>query len=133
MKLSDIKRNIAAEKSGRWIDIRQPEFDGVALKVRGIGNPDYEALKARLIEARAPADREKDLDANEIAQLLSETILLGWRGILNDDNTPLVFDAATAMKLLADPDYGDFRSAVIWAAQNVGRDRYASAEQDAKN
>lgn len=133
MKLSNIKRNVAAEKSGRWIDVKLPEFDGVSFKVRGLGNPDYEALKARLFETRSPADREKDLSADEIAQLLSETILLGWRGILNDDNTPLVFDAATAMKLLTDPDYGDFRSAVIWAAQNVGRDRYASAEQDAKN
>jgi len=133
VKLSNIKRNVAAEKSGRWIDIKLPEFDGVSFKVRGLGNPDYEALKARLIEARAPEDREKDLDANEIAQLLSETILHGWRGILNDDNTPLVFDPGAAMQYLADQDYGDFRSAVIWAAQNVGRDRYASAEQDAKN
>lgn len=133
MKLSNIKRNIAAEKSGRWIDIKLPDFDGVALKVRGIGNPDYEALKSRLVDARAPEDREKDLSAEEIAQLLGDAIVLDWRGILNDDNTPLAFDRATAMKLLSDQDYGDFRSAVIWAAQNVGRDRYASAEQDAKN
>ena len=135
MKLSRFKTNSAAIEAGRWVEL--PDFSGVSVKVRGFGNADYKRLQAKLIEAIPRAERLKGLspEAEEAiaTQLLLDTILIDWRGIDDDDGTPLLFDRATAEKLLSDPDYKPLRLAVNWAAQVVGDDDLAGFEEDAKN
>jgi hypothetical protein len=130
MKLSESRRNLAAEKSGRWIDCEIEDAGRFAVKVRGLGNPDYLAKLAALREERSPDKKDAPLSADELADLILDTVLLDWRGI---DDAPPRFDRDFVRGVLVDEEQSDLLNAIIVAARRVGRDKFASLEQDAKN
>jgi hypothetical protein len=68
VKLSESRRNLAAEKSGRWMDCEIEDAGKFAVKVRGLGNPDYLAKLSALMEERsssAKASRVKSLSLSQ--------------------------------------------------------------------
>lgn len=131
MKLSQIKINAAAEENGRWMPANG--LHGVEVKVRGLNNSAARAARAKIQESFA---RKKMSDAEaEQAQveIIADTILSDWRGVENDDGTPLTCDREARIVVLSNPEMRLFREAVLLAASLVGEDDLAAKEQDAKN
>lgn len=136
MKLSDIAVNADAIELGRWVPIGHI-LPGVRLKVRGLENTDYRRLRNKLIAEIPRAERLKGVDTLMLekinAQLLADTILVGWEGIEGDDDLALPFTKEKASQIINDPSFVVFRNAVEWAAGVVGEDDLVESEAAAKN
>lgn len=137
MKLTSMKTDPAKVEAGMWIgDI--PDMGDLKLKVRPIGNPDYQRLYGRLVDATPRQHKPGgvvDFETRQqiSARTLAETVLLGWEGLEDDDGKPLPYTADKAKELLSDPNLSAFRDAVAWAG-SVARDQsIGNAEDSAKN
>jgi len=128
MKLSDTRINSARLEAGDWVD-NIPDFGDLRLKVRGIGNADYDRLRAELLRALPRAKRN---DTAAIAafmpQLLVETVLIDWQNV--DEGA---YSKDLALKFLSDPDYRPLIDAVVWAAEQVANAKVEELGTDAKN
>ena len=136
MKLSSIEVDPDKIEQGQWIG-NIPEDGDLELKVRGLQNADFRRLQGKLVEAVPRAKKvggrlDPDEQDRVTNQCLAATVLLGWRG-LEDDNGPIPFSKEKARELLMDPRYRRFREAVIWAASVVGEEQAAALEDDAGN
>ena len=135
MKLSKIAVDADAIENGRWVgDL--PGLPGVELRVRGFNNADYRNLQTKKLRSITPAQRagvSLELSDEMTNDLLVETILLDWRGIEDDDGSPLAYSKERAREMLADPRMRRFRDAVLFAADIVGELEVAAIEDDAKN
>ena len=136
MKLSDIAVNADAIELGRWVPIGHI-LPGVRLKVRGLENTDYRRLRNKLIADIPRAERLKGVDTLTLekinAQLLADTILVGWEGIEDEDDRLLPFTREKASQIINDPAFIVFRNAVEWAAGVVGEDDLVESEAASKN
>jgi hypothetical protein len=136
MKLREIAVNAEAIEVGRWVPVDHI-LPGVRLKVRGLDNTDCRRLRNKLVAEVPRVERIKGLDtatADAInAQLLAETVLVGWAGLEDEDGSPLPITKARALEILSDPSLIAFRNAVEWAAGVVGEDEIAEAEDASKN
>ncbi len=127
MKLSEIKVDPAKIEAGAWVD-EIPEFDGVRLKVRGLGCKEMQKLQRTLFDAiprsRRPKGKVSQEDQDRILdRCLHEVILLDWDGLQNDDDTPMAYDKAKALTFITEPAFKKFRDAVIWAADTIANDK----------
>jgi hypothetical protein len=52
-------------------------------------------------------------------QAMSETVLLGWSGMEEDDGSEMVYSKAKALEVLMDPQYSDFRALVTDLANEL--------------
>jgi hypothetical protein len=136
MKLNDMRVNSTAIQSGRWVSIGK-FFPGVAVKVRGFKNKDYQRELLRKMSDIPMTERIKmasdpDFSDKLDIDLMSSCILLDWRG-LEDDNGPLAFSQEKAFEILSNPDFVEFREAIDFAAKIVGKDNLVEAEATSKN
>lgn len=137
MKLSELKIDAAKADRGAWVrDI--PDMGEVAFKVRGIGNPDWRRLSARLYDAvprsKRPNGKVDPTEADKIvSECLIETALLDWSGLSQDDGKPLAYSKKMARELIVNPDYAQFRAAVLYAAGVVAQDGVENIEEAAGN
>jgi hypothetical protein len=122
MKVSDLKVGYARLNAGELVGgLPFPMFENVKLRVRRIWNAEFSALHASLIE-------DGKTDAEAFDECLVSKSLVGWEGI-DDAYTP-----ETGKALLADTEVGGvFRSAVIFAATQLGTQVRAAIEADEKN
>lgn len=137
MKLSDIKVDAAAVEAGRWVD-NIPEMGDLRLKVRGIPNAAYRRLTDTLLRAiprnkRIGGAIDPDERDRVTAECLVETVLLDWDGISDDDGKPLPYSRETARRLLTDPAFSRFNTAVVWAASIVGEQEAEQEDEEEKN
>ena len=137
MKLSAIRINSAMREQGQWID-NIPDLGGVKLKVRGVDNTDARRLRAKLVAEMPPTDKPRNVLTDEAAErltvaILSESILMGWQGLENEDGTPIVFSIPQAAEILANPDFALFRNGVNFAANIIGTEAATAAADTAKN
>lgn len=137
MKVSQIKVNSAAIRSGVWVDI--PWLDGVAIKLRGLENVDYQRRRADLIREKAaeakangvPPDKLSTMDVEVDAFV--ECVMLDWRGLTEDDGTPIPYSAEKALEYFKDPDLIDLWNAAYWASQQVRNAKKEQLEEDKGN
>jgi len=126
MKLSELKIDAQKGEAGAWVrDI--PDFGDVALKVRGLGNSDWRRLSAKLYDAVPRSKRQGNkidpLESDRIVnECLIETALVDWSGITGDDDKPMPYSKALARELITDPNYSNFRNAVLYAAGVVSQE-----------
>lgn len=141
MKLSAIRRNTTAVEQGRWVE-NIPGMDDLRLRVRGSGNRDWNRLQGELFDKVPREQRLRGLSDDDAFRIDTEcllaTVLLEWDNVSGDGkigalDQPVPYDAETARRLLAEPEYAVFRSAVTWAAGVVSVDADADAKADAKN
>jgi hypothetical protein len=141
VKISDIRVDAAKIEAGDWVgDLTElfPGLEGVRLKVRGSGNADYRRLQAKKLRkvaaARLGPDKEQEAALQVTNELLAETILLDWDGILQEDGvTPLAYTKELSAQLLADPEMRIFREAVIYAGNLVASRKKETTETAEKN
>lgn len=112
LALTDFRIDTAAERDGAWID-RIPDMEDLDLLVRGWRCPAAQALIRRLARRNMAADEIE-------SRVLTEVILLGWRG-LTDGGEPVAFSPALAAEMVTEPEYRLFRAAVRWASEQVGK------------
>lgn len=140
MKLSQMKTNVSAVEQGQWIG-PLPGWNGLRLKVRGVGNADYRALQRRLNEeiprvqwqtGKVPPEKLEEITA----RLFHETILQDWDGLMDDiDGTEIAvpYSRDMAWELLSKPEFGIFQNIVATAASLVGAEDAEAEGADAKN
>jgi hypothetical protein len=120
LELSSIKRDLAKENEGEWIDI--PEWPGVKLKVRSIQSRDYQIAREMLVQrltrqlGRFPTTPEME---PALGKLVARHLLRGWEGFVLDGK-PLEFSAEIAIGMFADPLWSALEAQAIWAATRVG-------------
>ncbi len=134
MKLSSIEIDVEKLEQGAWIgDL--PEMGDLRLRVRGIGNSDYEKLQTTLLAAVPRQKRRRDggIDPDENRRiqgtLLLNTVLLDWDGVTDENDAPVPYSKEEAKRLLLDRRFEKFRTAVLIAASLVAEDR-GEATQD---
>lgn len=97
-------------EDGAWISEGFRDIPGLALKVRGDGNVDYERLSVEIYSAATPDQRRSpEFDLATTKRLMRETLLLDWN--LREPFTPENVDRALAMQT--------FRQAVTYASRSV--------------
>jgi len=128
MKLSDIKKGYAGLNAGQWVDNLPVQlFDGISLKLRRIGNPDFLTMQAKLNEESSDLSSEAN-DQRILKECVISTCLLDWKGV--DD--PFTID--TARELLADPDLGGpFWNLLLLGLNKLTENAKAALEADTKN
>jgi len=138
MKLYSLKTDPAKVAAGIWIgDI--PGMEGVRLRVRPQGNPDYRALYQQLVSTVPRAKKRGGLIVDQAAKAqiegrcLAETVLLDWDGFEDENGSPLVYSAELAKQVLLDPDMQNVRDAVNWAAGEAEEMARVDLDDDAGN
>ena len=130
MKLSAVKVDSDVIEQGEWVD--HPFVPGVEVKVRGVGNADFRRLAPKLTRQFTPAQRDAVIPAADqdriTVELLVETILIDWRGLEEEDGSPLPYSKERARQILSDPDLRIFRDGVDQAATVVATRTKAARE-----
>lgn len=130
LELSSIKRDLAREDEGEWIEI--PEWPGIKLKVRSIQSRDYQVQRGLLEQRLQKAlGRQPTMPEWEpaLGKLVARHLLRGWEGLLLDGQ-PLEYSPDTAIAMFADRQWSGLEMQAIWAATRVG-DRDAEFTVDA--
>lgn len=137
MKLSSLKIDADKVEAGAWVK-NIPEMGDLELKVSGLQNARYRRMQARLIDAIPRAKRQGGrVDPEEMDRVTSiclrDTVLLDWRGLENEDGTPMAYTKEAAAEYLTKPEFRRFREAVIYAATVVGEDEAEGEKADEGN
>lgn len=137
MRLGEQKIDPIKLEQGDWVE-NIPEMGDLRLKVRGARNKDWVRMQGVLSDAvprnrkiggrPIPAEMDRIMTA-----LLRETCLLDWGGLEGDDGAAIPYSKDKANELLSDPQYRNFRDAVIWASSVVADVHAADVEEVAKN
>lgn len=137
MEVSALKRNSSRIEAGEWVgDI--PEMGDLKLRVRGMQSTIYTTTYARLARAVERKDRDRSgallpaVNILVLGQALYESVLFDWDGLTNEGE-PFLYDAATALEWLTNPDFRNFADAVVWAARVVDNIRTDIKEDLEKN
>lgn len=125
MKFDDIVEIGRRNEEGAWVD-GLANFNGVAFKVRGQMNSDYETLFSKRW-GDVPADKRDDPEITERIEneCIIKTILLDWKGIDDFPATPENIEKALAIRT--------FKQAVTTASRIVATRGRDSLEADAGN
>lgn len=131
---------VDAKKSteGVWVDFLGT---GIELKIARHNNRRAENARAaalyefyrQLKDSKDSEDMEEKLRQVQ-AQVLSEHILVDWKGIALDGE-PLEYSEENAMKLLGDPDFEDFYQFVVSESsrrENFERENEVAVVADVK-
>lgn len=136
MKLSERKIDPKKKEEGAWVS-NIPGWDDLKLKVRGVGNRSWAKLEQTLINAVPRQRRLNGLDPEDRdrinAILLRDAALIDWSGVEDDEGKPQPYSKEVAGKYLTEPEYEEFRNAVLWAAMVVAENGQAEIKADAGN
>lgn len=132
MDLAEVKVSNKAQNEGVWVD-----YDGeTSFLIARMGNPKF---KARFTALMAPHQRRFDagklsqeMQSQIMAKAVSETILLGWKG-LKMDGKEITYSADKAFDILNDPTAEEFLALILEYAQDNERFRNEQLEESAKN
>jgi hypothetical protein len=121
VKFSNFQTDLAAEREGVWCEIGE----GCSLLIARAGNPQHEETVARLEREMRPQSLAADAELSsklrtEIAiKALAANILLGWRGLIDDDGKQIPYSREKAEELLRVAR--DFRQLVASLAMERSR------------
>jgi hypothetical protein len=132
MDLSEVKVDGKTQSEGVWVE----HDTETSFLVARMGNPKF---KQRFGALMAPHQRRYDagklsneMQSQIMAKAVSETILLGWKG-LQMDGKELKYSTEKAYEILADPTAEEFLALILEYAQDNERFRNAKLEEMAKN
>lgn len=132
-ELTDLKTDTQKEIDGVW----RPYKDDSQLLIARIGNQKYRSLLRRKVKTnKAVLDNEDDL-ADKVSdkvfgEVLAETILLDWKGVvIGGVDTP--YTVALGKQILTDPSNRDFREAVKNFAEDAEAYRIKIEEEAVGN
>jgi hypothetical protein len=120
MKFGEIGAMESRVVHGAWME--PIAFPGVRLKVRGLGNPDYQRARAKAAAAQKVGD---EIPPDELVKIIGDTLLVDWNGIEDRDYSKEAAGEALQASV--------FREAVFECAMRVAVDGQATVEAIAKN
>lgn len=117
MKLSSFVTDTSLEQEGVWVDIG----DGAEIRVARAGNPEHEALLRKLRKPHEKRFRSgeipPDLAKSIAVEAMARHILLDWRGITEDDGTPIPYSYENAKRLLGLRDFREMVAEIAMEAE----------------
>ena len=124
--------SLQAEREGVWHELGS----GLRVKLARWGNPRFTKRFEELVSPhRADIEAgtlDADVDAQVMAKVMAETILLDWDGVEMDGKV-VKYTTVDAEELLKREDLRDFRAEVQKRAQKIEKYRIANIKADAKN
>jgi hypothetical protein len=128
MKISRFATDLDLEENGVWVDIGE----GAELLVARVGNPRYSEAIRKLTKPVRQQLRNDTLPADKMDEIMlkafSETILLDWKGIEDDNGKPIKYSTENAYQLMR--DLKDFRAIVDEIAR--AGEAYRKEEREAE-
>lgn len=101
MRFSEYQTDQTLEEEGVWVGLRKGDAEVLVARA---GNSQHEALVRRLRKKHGRGFRNDELPREVEEQIaldaLSRTILLGWRGIEDDDGKEIPYTPEKARELL---------------------------------
>lgn len=137
LKLSSMKVDSQKEREGDWV----PAFDiddsgSIKWFVRSTNYAPFktarDAVQIRLAKKYGRNVPDEVL-AEEYGKLAVVHLLLGWEGLVDDDDVDLPFTPEKARDVLTDPEYRNVRGSIYVAAMGVGVSEAEFIEAGAKN
>lgn len=132
MDLKNFRTDLVKENEGVWIELG----DGAAIKIARLNNPAFVAKFRDMPKHQAASLRRGTIDDDELDRIfveaLVDAVLLDWRG-MDENGSPLTYSKVTAIRVLSDPTYKDFRDLIVDEARNVENFREEMLEDTAKN
>lgn len=131
LKLSDFSYDAKLAEEGVWVEIGE----GASLKLAKLGNTKNRKLINDLKKPyRSFEISKKDLPDDVVKRItiksVAETVLLDWKGIVDDDGKEIPFSIAAAAEALA---IDAFMGMVLGLANDQATFRAEEAEAEAKN
>lgn len=124
MKISEFATNTEIAVEGVW-----EEIDGLRLLIARNNNPEYLKRIRKYAKPLSRSRRQVKMEtAEDIAmRAMSETILLNWENLQNDDDEDIPYSCEKAFELMK--EHRDFYEMVL----EISRDseRFAAANQEA--
>ena len=129
MKISAFKTDDKLETSGVWVDVAD-----LRLRIARMNNPQYEACFRKLsrphVDGIAAGLTDLTLIEDLMKQAMSQTILLDWDNLQDEDGKAIVYSKEKALELLR--TVPDFYRMVLRQAQD--REKYLAGDlESAKN
>ncbi|PDT77180.1 hypothetical protein [Bradyrhizobium sp. C9] len=137
LKLSSMRADSQKEREGDWIPAIDIDPSGaIRWFVRSTNYAPFkiarDAISAKL--ARKHGDNvPDDVLAEAHGSLAVEHLLLGWEGLVDDDEQDIPFSPAKATEILTDPEYRYVRGSIYGAAMRVGREEAEFVAAKVKN
>ncbi len=134
MKLSEASTNVSLEDDGVWVTMT----GGWEAKVRSTSNINFRRMQQKQMAAhRKTFARGQALDPALEDQLalkrIVETILIDWRGLEDENGTPIECTKENAYKILGDRQYRHMLDDISDAASTAETFRAVELEEDLGN
>ncbi|WP_027578485.1 hypothetical protein [Bradyrhizobium sp. Ai1a-2] len=135
VKLSSLKSDSQKEREGDWIPALDIDPD-IKWFVRSTNYAPFKIARdahASKLARRHGDNVPDDVMADVYGKLAVEHLLLGWQGLVDDDERDIEFSPERAKEILTDPEYRAVRGSVYLAATKVGREEVEFVEAGTKN
>ena len=108
---TDLKKEV----EGQWFDLVM--IEGCRVKVARAGNPNYIKLMRKLYkpftkQLRRGKDIPQEVEEKIQLQLMSETILLDWKGMPGEKDKEVPFTKEVSKMLLGDPELKELKDEI---------------------
>ena len=132
MDLVEHRLDLDSEVNGVWTPA---DSDGTQFLVARWQNPNHSKLNTERMLKENVLGRANDIRSDEIrqisAEVLAETILLGWKNF-KDKGIEIPYSKGKAIELLADPALDNFKEMIIRFSQNQAAYRADRVRADEK-
>lgn len=131
MKISGFKTDPVRETEGVWFDLR----DGLRVLVARMRNERHKQRIRELMRPHLQGARRGQL-AIEIVekmnlQAMSETVILGWENLEEDDGSPILYSSGKALELMKEyPEFAEIVSEFAGDIENYREEIRADAEEN---
>lgn len=133
VKLKTVKENRKRECKGIWVDYEM----GIKFKIARMGNPKFQAKIRQLTAPFLKEIREDTLKVGEMERIqreaVAETVLVGWKGLEDDDGENYKYSAKRCTDMLADEDLISIYEFVLAESGNQANYDLEVAEDSVKN
>jgi hypothetical protein len=126
--LSRYKTDTSLENDGVEVDFG----DGVSVTVRRMNNKSAQELRRKLEKPYARMRETPDsVSENILNRVLAEAVVVGWKGVTDENGNELPFSPANAMKIFENPELRDFKEDIAMASMQ--RETFkAQADEEAE-
>jgi len=133
MDLKEYRVDLGAEVEGVWTPVDEV---GTSFLIARWNNPRHaRAMREKLADNNLFSRMKSNVDDKELrrleAEILADTILLGWRG-LKDNGIEIEYSRDRAVELMGDPSLDQLKNLVLGYAQNFASYRVDRIEEDKK-
>lgn len=131
--INAVRMDLDKEVQGTWVPFRDTDIE---LKIARWNNPTYVEAEQRVIEQRKVTLGAKELTDDQLLdarkEAASETILVDWRNVEDDDGS-VEYNHAKALEYFRDPELQSLWTFVVLESMKDTNFRKQRLEADAGN